>query len=175
MGGVSVIAGQHFRDMARLDLRALALEFAGHVHQAAEGSPASRSSAPVASMLLVFFSTMALEIFGIFDAEGAAEAAAGIGIRKFGQRESFDRRQERARLEPDTQFAQARAGIMIGGAGIELRLHRRHPRSSARKGNEFGTLAGKGCRAAFPFRIAPEETRIMLLQHAAQEPEGATT
>ena len=36
IGGAVGHAGQHFGDMAHLDRRALALQLAGHVHEAAE-------------------------------------------------------------------------------------------------------------------------------------------
>ena len=79
IGGVIGHAGQHLGDMAHLDVGAAARQLAGHVHQAAEIAGEQRRGAgrlDIAGLLV----DDGVGDLGIFDREGAAEAAADVGI-----------------------------------------------------------------------------------------------
>ena len=75
-------------------------------------SPASRRSAPVALDVGDFVGGHAVGDVRVFDAEGAAKAAADLWIGHFGQGQAWDPGQQLAGLGFDAEFPQAGAGIV---------------------------------------------------------------
>ena len=79
IGGVVGHAGEHFGDVTGYSPAALALQLAGHVHQAAEVAGEQRVRAgrrDVGGLLL----DDRIGDVRILDAEGAAETAADVGV-----------------------------------------------------------------------------------------------
>ena len=73
------LAGQHLGHVAHGDLAALARQLAGHVHQAAEIAGEQQVGAGRGDVLGLALDDGVGDV-GILDREGAAEAAAHIGI-----------------------------------------------------------------------------------------------
>ena len=102
----------------------------------------------------------------ILDAEGAAEAAADLGIRQLVELQPAHAREQPARLLLDAELAQARAGIVVGGARRQARLDRLDAAHVGEEADQLegarGQVAGRGAVG----RRFVEQRRIVLLQHA---------
>ncbi len=103
---------------------------------------------------------------GIFDAKGAAEAAADVGLGKFGERQPLDRFQQAPRLVADAELTQAGAGIVIGDGAGEGGLDVPDAAHVGEEADEFVDLRGEGLRPFVPFIVLGEEVRVVELQHA---------
>ena len=129
-------------------------------------SPASTVSAPVAAMSPGLVRHHAARDVGIFDAEGAAEAAADLRRRELGQLEPVDGGEQAARLRPDPELAQAGARVVIGHRPAVARLHGVHAALVDQERHQLEGARGEAVGAGLPFRIAGEERRVVALDHA---------
>ena len=143
---------------------ALALQLAGHVHQAAEVAGKQRGRAGRGDRFGLLLDDGVGDV-GILDAERAAEAAAHIGVLQFDQLQSGDRFQEPPRLVADGKLAQARAGVVIGHRAGEGGVDRRHAAHIDQKADQFEHLGGKRHRAILPSRVVGEQLGVVHLQH----------
>src|ERR1700722_12029581 len=107
---------------------ALALHLARHVHQAAEVAGEQSIGAAGGDIGALLRDDRIREL-AVFGREGSAEAAADFAIGEIDQPEPFDAREQSAWLARDPQFAQARAGIVIGDDSIISRNDRSHAES----------------------------------------------
>ena len=120
---IAELAGQHLGHVAHGDFAALAGQLARHVHQAAEVAGQQHVGAGRRDLLRLALDDGVGDL-GILDRERAAEAAAHLRIGQLDQLQALDRAQKPARLLADAELAQARAAVVIGGAGLRAR-HRR--------------------------------------------------
>src|SRR5262245_28232357 len=148
-------AGQHFGDMAHFDRAALALQLAGDVHQAAEISGQQGVSAAgrdIGGLAL----DHAVGNVGELDAERAAEAAAGIGLRELGDLHALDLAEQGAWLRLHVHLAQAGAGIVIGDPRRECRVDADLRHLDQELGELIGAR-GKRLRLGRPLRIVGQQ------------------
>jgi hypothetical protein len=76
-------------------------------------SPASTVGAPLSTMFCALLYDRAGDV-AVFDREGAPEAAAYLGFIHLDEREALYAAQKPPRLRLDAEFAQARAGVVVG-------------------------------------------------------------
>ncbi len=160
IGGVIELAGQHFGHMAHGDRLAVALQFAGDVHETAEVAAEQHVGAGRRHGRRLLGDHGVRDV-GILDAERAAEAAAGLGVGELLQHEAFDRAEQPARLAAHAAFAQARAGIVIGDGPVEARFGARDAEHVDEELGQFVGLRRKDVGARLPVRIALEQLGIV--------------
>ena len=116
----------------------IALEAAGHVHQAAQVAGQHQVGAGGRDVLDLVRDHPGRDL-GILDAERAAEPAADLALVHLEQAQPVDTGQELARLALDLELAQARAAVVIGGG-----RRRTGPRPRARHGRRPGSSPARG-------------------------------
>ena len=82
-------------------------------------SPASRVGAPVSLDVLGLGVDDGAGDVAVLDREGAAEAAAHVAVLHLDEGQALHAGEQLARLGPDAELAQARAGIVIGDGAVE--------------------------------------------------------
>ena len=97
IGGSVELAGQHLGDVAHCDRAALARQLARHVHQAAEIAGEQHVGAGRRDVLGLLLDDGVGDV-GILDAEGAAEAAAHVGVGSSTSSRPLTEREQLARL-----------------------------------------------------------------------------
>ncbi len=103
--------------MADFDVAVFAGEAAGHVEEAAH--VAGEQEVRVGGFDVGgFVSCHTGGNIREFDAKCAAEAAADFGLGHFGEGEAGDCGEQSAGLGFDAEFAQAGAGIVVGGGAV---------------------------------------------------------
>ena len=122
--------------MARLDVMPLPLQLAGHIHQAAEITGEHNIGAGGGDRFGLLFNDGVGE-FRVFHAKRAAKAATDIGIGQFADGQAIDRLKQRPRLCFNAQFAQARAGIMIGDGAGECGGNGRNAQNVGQEADQF--------------------------------------
>jgi len=143
----------------------------GDVHQAAEIAGEDRAG-PGRGERLDLVRDHAAGDIGIFHAEGAAEAAADLAIRRLCQCQALDRAEQGAGAGLDAQLAQARAGIVIGDRPIEPRTRKIHVPYVRQKGNQLPGLGRQGLGSRRVGRIVGEERGIVIADHARAGTRG---
>ena len=151
--------------MAHLDRASLAREPPGHVHQAAEVAGEQRSGPGARHGGSLVLDHGGRDV-GIFDAERAAEAAAHLRVRHFGEREALHLRQQGARLVLHAEFAQPRAAVVIDG---RHRPAGPHVLEAADIDEEGGQLPHPLAEALV---LAPQQVGIVAAQHAGAGARG---
>ena len=132
--------------MPRLDPGAAPLEAAGDVHQAAEVAREHELRAGRLDRRHLVVDHLGRDL-GVLDAEGAAEAAADLGVRELGELEALHAREQPAGLAPDPELAQARAGIVVGRAHRQLGRDRAHAQHVDEKADQLMGPRGEVARA----------------------------
>ena len=94
-------------------------ELAGDIHEAAEIAAEDEVRAAARDIAAAFFSTMAFEISGYFTENRPPKPQQVSLVGHLDELEPVDGAEKPARLGPDAELAQPRAGVMIGGAGLE--------------------------------------------------------
>jgi hypothetical protein len=131
-------------------------EIAGQQHRRAGGGDVSR-----------LLGDDGIGDFAVFHGEGAAEAAARVGLVHLDEFEPLDAGEQLARLALHAEFAQARAGIVIGGPADMPGAHARHAAHVDEKAGQLMRLVGEGLRALRQHRLVGEQLGIMFGHHAA--------
>ncbi len=164
-------AGEHLGDMAHPDGGAFARQPAGDVEQAAEIAGQQRVGAGGGDVGRLVAGHAHRDV-GIFDAEGAAEAAAGFRALEFDQRRALDAFQQPARLLLDAQLAQAGAGIVIGDRAVIVGDHAHHAHDVDQERDQlvgpFRQMLGAGMHR----RLVLEEARIVFADHPGAGARG---
>jgi hypothetical protein len=112
-------SGQHLGHVPHLDAFPVTRELAGHVHQATEVTRqqgAGTGRARIRGLL----GNDSVGDLGILDAERSAKPAADVSVLHFGQGQVGNGCEQPARLRLHAEFAQTRAGIVIGHGTGEL-------------------------------------------------------
>ena len=99
--------------------------------------------------------------------EGPAEAAAGLALGHFGQRQAGDHVEQRSRLRLDAHLAQSRAAVVVGHRAIEAPGHRIDLEHIGEELRELPGLRGEALGTPEPGRIVAEELGVVRAHHAA--------
>lgn len=166
-------AGQHLGRMEGAHARALALELAGHVHQATEVATEQQARAAAVDRAGLLADDRVRDR-RVLDAEGAAETAAHIVTLERLQREPGHLAQQGARLVMDTELAQAGATVVVGEAGG--RASRRRAQSASRRpeAHEFVGAFAEPARAFGPGGIVCQGLGVVHPLHAGRTSRKAT-
>ena len=145
---------------------AVARQAAGHVQQAAH--VAGEQEFGLGRFDVGgFFRHHARRDVGIFDAERAAEAAADFRLGHLGEGEAGDGAEQSAGLGFDAEFAQAGAGIVIGGGDRQRRRGGGEFHDVDQEGGQLvgfrGELVGLGAQVG----VVVEQMRHVFGEHAA--------
>ena len=171
IGGRGEVARQHLGDVPDLHGRALALEPAGDVEQAAqvagqhEGRPGARDVGRLVGHHLG-------RDLGVLDAEGAAEAAADLGGRHLGELEAAHAGEEAARLALHLELAQAGAGVVVGGGDGGRRVDRLHAHDVREEAHQLVAARRQLLRPRAHRRVVGEQLGVVLDQHPAAGARG---
>ncbi len=151
--------------MADLHVGSHAAELAGDVHEAAEVARHQRAGAA-----LHHGRGLALDDgvgqLAVFHREGAAEAAAHVGVLGFDEVEAPHGAEQAPRLLADAELAQARTGVVVGHRAVEGGIDAADAHHVGQEGHELVGAGGQLLRLGQHVGIVGEELGIVALDHA---------
>ncbi len=162
---VAQFARQHLGHVARGDFPPLARQLARHVHQAAQIAGKQHVRAGFRDMPCLALDDGVGDL-GVLDREGAAEAAAHVGIDELHELQALDRAQELSRLLAYAQLPQARAAVVVGDTRLEGGIDAGKPAHVDEEGDELVHLGGEGFGARLPRGVACQQLGVVHFQHA---------
>ena len=150
--------------MADGDARAVPGQLAGDVEEAAEvaGDDGRRSARGDA--LRLRRDDRARDV-AVLDGEGAPEPAAHVRLVQFDEGQPLDAGEEPARLRPDAELAQPRAGVVVGDGAVKGGVDGRHAEHVDEEARQLVRLVGEGLGLAQPVRVVREELGVVRPDH----------
>ncbi len=145
------------------------LQLAGHVHQTPEIAREHRVGAGAADVV-GFLGHDRVREFAVFGREQAAEAATGLPLLEFDQRQALDLGQKPPRLRFDPELAQAGAGIVIGDRSLIARVDLVDAHDVDQEADQFVRFFREPLGPLGEIRLAREQVGIVLDEHAAARP-----